>query len=109
MLFEAPAGTGDFFTAAFTDNRTAIRLAYIAVSAPAFVRVTDEAGEVLVSDLIAPGEQTNLELPLPGSVTVGVTYTATLHYDNGDGVFTLADDLPAQDATGNPISMTLIP
>jgi hypothetical protein len=64
---------------------------------------------VLVSDLVVPGEQTNLELPLRGTVTAGATYTATLHYDNGDGVFTVADDIPAQDAAGNPISMTLVP
>ncbi|MCU0678457.1 MAG: DUF4115 domain-containing protein [Candidatus Pacebacteria bacterium] len=109
MSFPAPVGTNDFFTAAFTENRDAVRVAYVSVSAPAFIRVTGDTGEVLVSKLLPPGEQTNIELSLPSTVTVGVTYTATLHYDNGDGVFSAVDDMPALDTAGTPIAMTLVP
>jgi hypothetical protein len=109
MSFPAPVGTNDFFTAAFTDNRDAVRVAYVSVSAPAFIRVTGDAGEVVVSELLPPGEQTNIELPLPGTVIAGVTYTATLHYDNGDGVFSEIDDMPAINTSGTPITMILVP
>jgi hypothetical protein len=108
MEHQAPVGTNDFFTAAFTPDRTAVRFAYIYVSAPAFILVTGNEGEVLVSNLLLPGEQTNLEIPLKVTVTRGATYTATLYYDNGDGVFNSVDDRPVQ-YQGMPVSMTIIP
>jgi cytoskeletal protein RodZ len=108
MMYEAPAGSADFFTAAFTSDRMAVRLAYVSVSTPAFVVVTDATGVVATSDLLLPGEQTNLELLLAKAATPGATYTATLHYDNGDGVFNTVDDMPALDAAGLTISMTLM-
>ncbi len=109
MPYGAQEATSDFFTAAFTDSRNSVRVSYVSVSAPAFIRVTGEAGEVVVSDLIPPGEQTNIEILLPVTVSAGATYIATLHYDNGDGVFNQTDDMPAQDGAGLPVSMTLVP
>ncbi len=108
-MYAAPTATNDFFTAAFSENRATVRIAYVSISASAFIRISGPQGDVLVSDLLLPGEQTDLELRLNTPVTRGTTYTATLHYDNGDGVFDAQTDVSALDAAGMPISMTLVP
>ncbi len=108
MMYEAAAVAGDSFVATFTKDRKAIQFTTIVVSAPAFVRITSPDGAALVSGLLAPGEYTDLLLPMGTTVTRGGTYTATLYHDNGDTVFMAADDLPVYDAIGMPITVTLI-
>ena len=108
MMYQMPVGANDSFAADFTPDRKAIRFSSVSVSAPAFVHITSERGGSLTSNLIMPGEHTNLFLPIGRTVTRGETYTATLYYDNGDGMFMPAEDVMAYDATGMPITVSLI-
>ncbi|MFN3693032.1 MAG: hypothetical protein ACK4SL_02955 [Candidatus Paceibacteria bacterium] len=107
-MYQAPAGTNDSFTAVFTPDRKAIRFSSISVSAPAFVQITGARGGELVTGLIPPGERTNFVLPIGRTASRGETYTATLYYDNGDGMFLPQEDALAYDTTGMPITLTLI-
>jgi hypothetical protein len=109
MLYDAPTVASDFFTADFTPDRKAIQFTYMVVSAPVFVRITSPDGSTLASGLLAPGEYTDLLLPMGTTIARGGTYTATLYHDNGDGVFTMDGDTPVLDASGSPVSLTLIP
>ncbi|MFZ2253293.1 MAG: hypothetical protein WAW13_03960 [Minisyncoccia bacterium] len=108
MAGSAPFSSNDFFTAAFMPNRQAVRFSYLSLSVPAFISVSGPEGNVLVSELILPGEHTNLVLPVIGMITSGADYTATLYYDNGDAVFTEGNEIMALNPTGTPISMILV-
>lgn len=107
-MFQTPVGTTDSFTADFTPDRQAVRFARISVSAPAFVHITGQRGGKLTSGLILPGEHTNLFLPMGATITRGESFTATLYYDNGDGMFIPTDDTGALDANGIPISVEVV-
>lgn len=109
MLYDAQPVASDFFTADFTPDRQAIQFTYMVVSAPAFVRITSPDGSTLASGLLAPGEYTDLLLPMGTTITRDGTYTVTLYHDNGDGVFTVDGDTPVLDASGVTVSLTLIP
>lgn len=108
MLIEAPAGNSDYFTAELTPDRQAVRLVHLSVANPAFVSIGGPQGEVVVSGLFLPGEHVNVLLPVKGGVVRGGTYTAILYYDNGDGRYTEGFEVMALDASGTPISMTLV-
>jgi hypothetical protein len=58
-----------------------------------------------VSDVIAPGEHLDLRIDAKIPFVSGTIYTATLYYDNGDGMFTLGEDTPAVDDTGTAVSL----
>lgn len=108
MMYQMPVDAHDSFAADFTPDRKAVRFSSVSVSAPAFVHITGERGGSLTSNLIMPGEHTNLFVPMGRTATRGETYTATLYYDNGDGMFLPAEDVMAYDAAGMPMTVTFI-
>ncbi len=104
----APAGTNDFFTAAFTPDRQSLRVSYLTLSAPAYLIVSGRDGVVAQSSLMLPGEHTNLIVPFAGGLVSGAAYEAILYYDNGDGVYTEGFEVMAVSTAGTPVSVTLI-
>jgi hypothetical protein len=58
-----------------------------------------------VSPLIMPGTTTDVPIYLQTQTRIGEVYTATLHTDKGNRVFTYGEDMPVIDAYGNPVSI----
>lgn len=94
----------DYFTASIA-NETVL-VTYLTTTQPSYIVVTDSASAVLaVSELLNPGEHTSYTFTARTSFASGTIYTATLHYDNGDGVYTQGDDVSATDMSGVPLSL----
>lgn len=98
----------DFFTATFLPDRQSIKVAYATLSQPGFIVVSGSEGIVATSELILPGDHIDLMIPVSRPVQSGVTYTATLHYDNGDDVFTEEYDFVSYDQLGQPVSILIV-
>lgn len=86
-----------------------VRIDSVSVGAPSFISISTQSSDgqmvvVGVSPLIMPGTTANLPIYLRSQTHTGQHYTATLHTDNGNRVFTLTDDTPAIDQYGNPMS-----
>jgi hypothetical protein len=98
----------DFFTASFSSNRLFVEVAYLNLSQPGFIVVRGREGMVAISDPILPGEHTGLSISMAQRAIPGAAYTATLHYDTGDGLFVEGVDPVAYDQFGQPIQMQLV-
>lgn len=105
---ETAESATDFFTAAFLPNAQSVRVAYLSLSQPGFIVVSGEAGVVVASELIHPGEYIDMTLPLQVPAVSGTTYTVTLFYDDADGVFVEGLDTSAVDRSGGVVSMQII-
>ncbi|MEZ4195247.1 MAG: hypothetical protein R3B53_02505 [Candidatus Paceibacterota bacterium] len=105
---ETSVMSADYFTATFSPDGRSINLAYAILSQSGFVVVSGPEGVVAISELMLPGEQVDVRLPMVSAVKSGVTYSATLYYDNGDGVFDLGIDLVAHDYSGQPVMMPMV-
>jgi len=108
MATESVSTTVDFFTATFADSNHTLTISYLSLSQPGFVVLTGPEGVVATSELLLPGEYTEHTVPITLPLTPGTTYTATLHYDNGDDVFTPDFDFPALNQFGEPVNMPLV-
>lgn len=104
----ATFASSDFFTATFVSERSSVRVSYITLSQPGFVVVSGESGVVAMSEILIPGEHTEVEFAVSTQVQSGKAYTATLFYDNGDGVYTEEFDFVAYDLSGVPVSMQIV-
>lgn len=98
----------DYFTATFMSNSQSIKVAYATVSQPGFIVLSGPEGVVAHSELLLPGEYMDLVLAVARPVQPGVTYTATLYYDNGDSTFSTEADFGASDSSGQLISMPIV-
>ncbi len=58
-----------------------------------------------VSPLVLPGTTNNIPVYLRAPTRIGEMYTATLHADNGNRVFTRGEDMPIIDGYGNPVQL----
>ena len=85
-----------------------VRIDSVSVGAPSFMVISalsPDGQEVVigVSPLIMPGTTTDVPIYLRSQTHTGQNFTATLHTDNGNRVFTLTDDTLAIDLYGNSI------
>jgi hypothetical protein len=102
-------GATDYFTAALAADSTTVTITYLSLQTPGFIVVTDAVGTlVAVSGYITAGEHTNVTFEAPAPFASGTLYTATLFYDDGDGVYTEGIDTPAFDMLGAPIALPLM-
>ncbi len=86
-----------------------VTVASVSIGVTSFIAVytylPDGREEVVgVSPLIMPGTTTDVPIYLRAPTHVGQSYTAILHIDNGNRVFTYGEDMPALDEFGNPYS-----
>jgi hypothetical protein len=96
--------TPDYFTALITADSVVVT--YLTTAQPSYLVVTDAANIVVaVSELLSPGELADYTFKARAPFISGALYTATLHFDNGDGVYELANDVVAIDISGIPLSI----
>lgn len=70
-----------------------------------YTYLTDGRESVVgISPLLFPGTTTGVPVYLRAQAHAGEYYTATLHIDNGNRVFTRGEDMPFIDRYGNPAS-----
>ncbi len=105
---EASMMATDFFTATFSDDFKSVKVAYAIFSQPGFITLFGPGGVVATSDLIASGEHLDIVIPLNSRIQSQVIYTATLFYDDGDGIFTHESDPMAYDQSGQPVMVQMV-
>lgn len=86
----------EYFTASITND--SVLITYLTATQSGYIVVTDSAGEVMaMSELLNPGEHTDYTFAARMPFKSGTIYTVTLHYDNGDGIYTPVEDVPVID------------
>lgn len=65
-------------------------------------RIINKLGQSL---LLPPGDYRNIQIDLDREAESGMTLSAVLYHDNGDGVFTTAVDVPVTDSKRNTIAV----
>jgi hypothetical protein len=83
------------------------------VTAPSFIVLYtyDRKGNEVVfgiSPLLRAGSTENVPIYTQTRTQKDGTYMARLHTDNGNGLFTLKDDVPLTDSYGNPVIVSVV-
>lgn len=98
--------SADVFAISTSPDRSGFVLDYISLSRPGFVVVATPQGvQVATSRLIPSGEHEGISLAATRPLQQGIIYTAHFYYDNGDGVYIEAEENPALDENGEPLTV----
>ena len=90
-----------------------VNIGKVALSKKGYVAIHQEevgkAGAVIgYSNLLNSGESNNFSVTLNRKSVVGESLYAMIHWDNSNGTFNPADDLPATDKEGNVVAVKFI-